>query len=285
MLQFLKKTWWIILLIILFIFSRSDKYDFRYDPDQVMEKLKMIPGFKDFEQIPNGLAYLQIGQDTTRPNLVFVHGSPGSLWDYGSYLADSALASKANMISIDRLGFGYSQYGHAEGSLGIHADKLKEVLMAIPNKEAVLIGHSFGGPVIAKAAMSYPELINGLIMVAPSISPAHEPSNWWRKIVDFPIFRWFTPPALKTCNQEIIPLKKELELIEEKWLNVMTPITIIQGMEDKLVPKENAAFAKNAMPKNPDVKVVMLENENHFVLWTKKELIKKELIAMLNKVN
>ena len=129
--------------------------------------------------------------------------------------------------------------------------------------------------------MTYPNMRAGLVMIAPSISAEHEPPNWWRMILNFPLFRWFTPPALKACNQEIIPLKKELALMEEGWQSVMTPTTIVQGMADKLVPMGNATFAKNAMSKNPNVKVIMLENENHFILWTRRDLIQKELLKML----
>ncbi len=249
-----------------------------------MDQLKDIAVAKEFKQISGGLQYLQIGRDSTKPYLLFVHGSPGSLWDSGGYLADTALARHANMISIDRLGFGYSQYGKAEASLKIHADKIREVLKTIAGQKAILVGHSFGGPVLAKTAMSFPELVDGMVMVAPSISPQHEPSNWWRIIIDLPPFRWFTPPALRACNQEIIPLKRELQQMEKGWPSITTPTTIIQGMDDKLVPMGNATFAKNAMQNNPKVTVIMLENENHFILWTKKDLIKKELLKMLTTV-
>ncbi len=72
--------------------------------------------------------------------------------------------------------------------------------------------------------------------------------------------------------------------MEKGWPSITTPTTIIQGMDDKLVPMGNATFAKNAMRNNPNVTVIMLENENHFILWTKKDLIKKELLKMLTTV-
>lgn len=281
--RFLRKTWYIWLLAALLLLRQSDKYSFRYQPDQVKVKLDALygPGNHFFKRT-GGMQYLQIGDDPAKPYIIFIHGSPGSLWDYGGYLTDTLLAQRANLVSIDRQGFGYTDYGKSEGSLQKHADQLFGVIKSLSHKEIYLVGHSFGGPVQIKALMSYPEYIRGMVMVAPSISAEHEPSNGWRKVVNFPIFRWFTPPALKACNQEIIPLKRELKKIESAWSSVMSPITIVQGTQDKLVPMGNATYAQRAMAQNPNVKVVMLENENHFILWTKKTLIRDEIIRLLD---
>jgi pimeloyl-ACP methyl ester carboxylesterase len=47
------------------------------------------------------------------PTLFFVHGSPRS-WDaYKQFLEDSDLLKKFRIVSIDRPGFGYSQFGDA----------------------------------------------------------------------------------------------------------------------------------------------------------------------------
>jgi len=58
------------------------------------------------------LHYAVTGSDTL-PTLLFVHGTPGS-WDaFQNYLMDSALLQHYRIISIDRPGFGYSDFGNA----------------------------------------------------------------------------------------------------------------------------------------------------------------------------
>ena len=281
MLKWFKKTWFLILLLVLFISSRSDRLSFRYEHGIVLQELKVIETKPiSFEQIADGLHYLQIGNDPAKPYVVFVHGSPGSLWDYGPYLKDSQLSKMANLVSVDRAGFGFSEFGKAELSLQKHADQLKDVLLNLHNEKIILVGHSYGGPILAKATMTYPTLVKGQIFIAPSISPEHEPPNGWRKAANFPLLRWFTPPALKACNQEIIPLKDELLQMEQDWSKIMSPTTIIQGTLDKLVPMENATWGKKAMPQNPYVKLVLLEKENHFILWTRSEVVKREIISL-----
>jgi pimeloyl-ACP methyl ester carboxylesterase len=42
-------------------------------------------------------------------------------------------------------------------------------------KQVILVGHSLGGPLIARMTMDYPELIDGLVFVAGSVAPKLEP--------------------------------------------------------------------------------------------------------------
>ncbi len=57
------------------------------------------------------LHYVQTGNDSF-PTLLFVHGTPGS-WDaFQNYLKNSGLLQHYRIISIDRPGFGYSDFGN-----------------------------------------------------------------------------------------------------------------------------------------------------------------------------
>ncbi|MDH3651119.1 MAG: alpha/beta hydrolase [Saprospiraceae bacterium] len=279
----LRKRWLIGMpILVIFVLGRMEFCSFRYDRLQVSRDLGQNAYFQQDSTDSDGLHFVQTGDDPTKPYIMFVHGSPGSLWDYSQYLTDTSLRRQANLISIDRQGFGYSQFGKAKGSLYSHAYQLAQILRVLQNDRVVLVGHSYGGPVIAKAAMEFGNLIKGLVLIAPSISPKHEPSASWRKIVDLPPFRWLTPPALRACNQEILPLREELEQMITSWSNINIPVTVIQGSEDKLVPMENALFAEKMLQNSPSVKVIMLEGENHFILWSRTNLIKDEIAELLS---
>lgn len=216
------------------------------------------------------------------PILLMVHGSPGSLSAYEAYLNNAQLSANFNLISVDRSGFGFSDFGQSESSLKVQSDLIAAILKDYPDQKKILLGHSMGGPVIAKLAMEYPHLVDGLVMVAPSISPALEPSNTWRKVMDFPLIRWFTPASLRVCNQEIIPLKEELLDIEREWSQIDIPIRIIQGEADNLVPQGNAFFAKEAMFNNDEVSVRIIEDGNHFILWSEIPIIIEETKGLLD---
>ena len=111
------------------------------------------------------------GDKTKRP-ILFVHGSPGSWEGWAHFLLDQDLQNNFQIIAVDRPGFGESTPGKSEPSLEEQATLLIDVLKQ--NKSglpAILVGHSYGGPVIAQMAMSYPEKIAGLVFVASSVSP------------------------------------------------------------------------------------------------------------------
>jgi pimeloyl-ACP methyl ester carboxylesterase len=59
-------------------------------------------------------------------------------------------------------------------------------------------------------------------------------------------------------------------------------VTVIQGDKDKFVPMENAAFAQKMLVNAPEVKIVMIPNGSHFILWTEYEKVVQEILDILN---
>ncbi|MFM7851158.1 MAG: alpha/beta fold hydrolase [Flammeovirgaceae bacterium] len=118
--------------------------------------------------------YLQVG-DNQLPLVIFFHGSPGSLSAFIDFMADTLLLKNAQLISVDRPGFGDSNFGHAQKSVKQQAAVLAPILERHKqNRPIILVGHSLGGPVIARIAMDFPELVDGLVIVAGSIAPNFE---------------------------------------------------------------------------------------------------------------
>src|SRR5689334_22139748 len=54
--------------------------------------------------------YVSTGPDTL-PTLVFIHGTPASWFRFEKLMLDAELRSRFKMVSIDRPGFGYSDFG------------------------------------------------------------------------------------------------------------------------------------------------------------------------------
>ena len=65
-----------------------------------------------FDTVLNGhtIHYAVSGNDSL-PTMVFLHGSPGSWSHYIDFMYDDSLQKKFRFISIDRPGFGYSDFG------------------------------------------------------------------------------------------------------------------------------------------------------------------------------
>jgi len=224
-----------------------------------------------------------IAGDINKPLIVFVHGSPGSLSAFIDFMADSALLNRAQLITVDRPGFGASNFGYAEPSLKKQALLLKPMLETYKNdRPIILIGHSLGGPLIARMAMDYPELIDGLIMVAPSIAPELEPYEWFRAPLSTPFLKWLLPRSIRASNDEIYKLKPELEQMIPLWQTINTPTIVIQGSKDSLVDPKNAEFAQKMLV-NASVQVELIEGMDHFVPWTNPELIRNAALDLLDR--
>lgn len=283
----IKKRYWVLSLFVgLTVFVQCEPLKMRYEPTELLAELAAA-GIEQakLKQVKSGehtQHYLEIIRDPAFPFLVLSHGSPGSLTAYTPYYTDSILLSRFNIIAIDRLGFGYSDFGAAVPSLVAQAEALAQVLRPFEGRKKIHVGHSMGGPLLARIAMDYPELVDGMVMVAPSVSPEHEPSAAWRKAVNLPPLRWLTPPALRVCNQEIIPLKEELEAMLPGWAELEMLITIVQGTEDQLVPAGNAAFVAQAVGDTTLVRISYVEGGDHFILWSEVPLIRQEILRLLD---
>lgn len=237
--------------------------------------------FYSYYQGKRFINYIEVG-DNHLPLVLFVHGSPGALDSFLDFLGDTTLLKEAQLAAVDRPGFGESDFGHAEPSLKKQAALIKPILEKHKNQRPIiLVGHSLGGPVIARMAMDYPELIDGLIFVAGSIDPDLEPHEWFRAPLATPFLSWLIPRALRASNDEIYQLKPELQEMLPLWSTIRCPTIFIQGQKDELVDPGNAPFAKRMMT-GTNVEIVSIEDMNHFVPWSHPYLIKDALLKLIH---
>ncbi len=229
--------------------------------------------------------YVKAG-DESKPLVLFVHGSPGSLSAFIHFLADSTLLCTTSLIASDRPGFGYSNFGQGEASLRKQSEILKPILEKHKgNRPVILVGHSLGGPLIARMSIDYPELVDGLIIVAGSVDPELEPNEtWFRAPLATPFLSWLLPRSLRASNEEIYHLKPELEKMLPLWSAIRCNVIVIQGQKDSLVPAGNADFARKMLV-NARVTLVLKEEMDHFVPWSNPELIRDAIFSMTRELS
>ena len=258
---------------------------FRLTPEETKSAFsnkKYQPEIVVSEAAGRSINYVEVGNDTL-PTVVFVHGSPGSWSAFVDFLKTDSLLKKVRMVSVDRPGFGHSGFGDAEKSLIRQAAYLKPIVaeQRQNGKPIVLVGHSLGGPLIARMAMDYPELIDGLVFVAGSVAPELEPPRWYRYILDAPPVKYLIPKSFRASNFEILHLKEELELMLPLWKTIKQPCIVIQGEEDSLVPVGNADFLRKKLVNAEYLEIQKIAGMNHFVPWSNPELIAEGLLGLV----
>lgn len=215
-----------------------------------------------------------------RPKVLFIHGSPGS-WDaFASMLDRPELNERATLVFADRPGYGGSGAGRPERSLTRQAEAMNALLdLDDPTQPAIVVGHSYGGPVAGVMAMGGDPRIAAAVLVAGSVDPKLEQTLWIQWIADAWAFRWMVPQSLDVCNQEILALKTELTAVEERWSTIRIPVTVLQGLDDELVPPGNADFLAARLP---NAKVERIPDLGHFIPWQRPELITQAIVEMLD---
>lgn len=267
-------------LIILTLISACQ---FRVTDEDAKESLSSSPVEIQFGNLMVGERNMHYAYTDQKKKyqVVFIHGSPGSWNAFIDFFKVDSLLADFDMLSVDRAGFGDSGFGEAEPSLEKQAFQIEQVLSQFKEKNKILIGHSLGGPVAARLAMDYPNDFEAIILVAPSIDPSLEEEEWYRGAIDTEVGAFFTPKEFEVSNDEILELKAELELMLPLWKKIKVPTIVIQGTEDSLVPKENAAFAKQ-MISDSLLEVNLLEGVNHFIPWTDPHEITKAIYQIVD---
>ncbi|HXB42751.1 MAG TPA: alpha/beta hydrolase [Puia sp.] len=225
------------------------------------------------------LHYVKTGNDSL-PTLFFVHGTPGS-WDaFENYLKDKDLLQRFRMVSIDRPGFGYSDYGKPE-HLAKQSELISPLFTVLNNhKPMFLAGHSLGGPMVVKLAADNPTAFSGVVIISGSIDPGEEKPEKWRPILYKTPLTYFVPGAMRPSNEELWYLKKDLVDLKNDFPKITCPVYFIHGAIDTWVPPGNIEYGKKLLVHSSHVEQMLIPGANHFIPWTKFNEIKQVLLKL-----
>ncbi|CAN5459772.1 alpha/beta fold hydrolase [soil metagenome] len=244
-------------------------------------KKKTIPFKAVYDTVDKHSIHYVISGTDTLPTLFFIHGSPGSWNAFEDYMKDSALLQHYRIISIDRPGFGYSEFGKAM-NLRMQCSIMAQVIKDVANgKPMALIGHSLGGPAVVKITAEHHDLpITNLVILAGSVDPAEEKPESWRATLDRTPLRYMIPGAMRPSNAELLFFKQDVEDMPADLAKINCRVLIMHGDKDTFVPPGNATFAQQSLMNAKEVKLVWFKDEKHFIPWTKFTEIRDALLQL-----
>ena len=142
------------------------------------------------------LAYIDEGKG--KETILFLHG-------LGSYLPAwkrniDVLKNNYRCIAIDLPGYGKSSKIPHSGQMTYYAGVVKDFLKAMKIDKVVLAGHSMGGQITMVTALSYPEIVEKLILVDPAGFERFHPGQkeWFREVMTPTLVKATTADGIQT---------------------------------------------------------------------------------------
>ncbi len=241
-------------------------------------------------EIENRRLFYAAAGDDQKPGLIIIHGTPGSWNQYARYLLNERLREHFYIVVIDRPGWGRS-IGDDPKAIVSYKDQAT-ILAALSNqlkskngnKPVILMGHSLGSSIAPRVAMDHPESVDGLLLLAGTLSPELSGLRWYNEVAKVPGINWLISDWMRKSNREIIALKGEMDAMAPLWKNVRTYTTVVQGMKDVNVYPENADFAEEALDPNL-TEVIRLYEEGHLFPMTRRDDVANWAVDILERID
>jgi pimeloyl-ACP methyl ester carboxylesterase len=147
--------------------------------------------------IPEGLAgrfldagpyRLRVEQRGGGPDVLLIHGCPGSIEDWEPVFA--ALTPRYRVTAFDRPGQGYSRAAGSRFDHSSSAEAASALIAALGLAPVVVVGHSYGGPTALSLSLRHPEQVRSVVVVDSTLyRPSRAPGA---------LYRLLAPPGFGT---------------------------------------------------------------------------------------
>jgi len=262
-------------MIVVPVLAAGCRFGMDYSGDETGLDRRAIPveGHPDWQ-----LSYLAHG-DPAKPRVIFVHGSPGRSSMYADYLRE--LGGRAEVIAVDRLGYGESAGSGVVVSFEEQAAAIAPLLEERGGVRPIVVGHSLGGPIATRIAADYPDRVGALVIVAGNLDAALEEPRWYNEVARWRIVQPFVAEFLRVSNREMWACREQVALLQEELDEITCPVFVIHGTNDSLVPFEAIDYTIHRFEGNPHVFVMVLIGEDHSVTKLRHEEVQETVGELL----
>lgn len=211
--------------------------------------------------------YYYCSTDNINPVIVFLHGYMGNMFGKKSeFLKEYCKNNNFSCLMMEYRGHGSSSGKLEEFSLEDWLLDVNTVINSIiKDKKRILIGSSMGGWLSFLHALEYPNLVQGLIGIAPaldfttdilsnkSLLQINENNMFYIKNSD---------GSVSNFSSNLLNSSKKLLILDKEYINLNCKIRILHGMEDALVPYTKSIEISSKLKSN-DVNVILVKKGDH----------------------
>lgn len=270
------KTLLIIVGLLILVLLSSRFINFSASAEEVEEafsKLEYQP-ISHFQKFDKGeLHFVTIG-DSSKRSLILIHGSPGS-WDaWMSLCTETDLLKKYFIIAIDRPGYNKTSL-KGKYTLQEQSAFIKPIMDKYCDS-CIVMGHSYGGGLAMQVALDYPYKLFGVATISGTVAAPFQKLKWFNYAMSYSPAQWLVSADLANSNGEMWRLQKDLPKMNSHLKNFKGNVAIVQGNEDNIVDSQSATYLEQQLIK-ANVKMILKDEMNHFVIWSNMELVLEAL--------
>lgn len=186
-----------------------------------------------YTAIKRRIYYATIGKDHL-PAILCIHGAPASMTIYKDYFTDEELLKQFSMYAVDRPGFGVTG-GNAEPSIKKQAEMIFPLAERIQrvHQPLIIMAGSYGVPIACRLVMDHPAIVQGLVLVAPSLGPGLERMYWITPLLTKGLLSKLVSKEYRSASIEKMHHQKELEKMLPLWNKIDIPVFYLQSKKGR----------------------------------------------------
>ena len=229
------------------------------------------------------LSVIDISPEQPLRTIVFLHGYGGKAVQWIYQLRE--FSNKDRVIAIDLRGHGHSDIPRSDYRMETLKSDLEGALDALGiNQKVILVGHSFGGALAAEFAVSHPERVERLILIATSgefrLNSLYRlllklPSPMMKLIAPF-TRQWLgaSPGVMKSYYQDTLLRWVGWDL----FTKLSVPTLVVRGHQDRVFEKPMFEEVTRCIPTAEEADVGA---SGHMVMLERRDAVNRAIDRFL----
>jgi len=192
--------------------------------------------------------------------LIIFHGTPSNRYLFSRFLRTAP--SGIEVILPARPGFGK---GHADAVTDF-SEQVAAIKPFLPgsvegggmfgDKKIIVLGLSYGGGLALKAALDFPDIVQGVVTVSALIDEPHDYALTLEKIGRDDRIEEYMPNRFKKVREEVAGRRSQIGPLLETVRELSVPIEVVHGDFDAIVPKSNAETLMSYLGDNASCEII-----------------------------